>query len=50
MLSALASGASGYALKMNARNDLLTAVNAVFGGKRFVGAILAGNKFTDPKG
>jgi DNA-binding NarL/FixJ family response regulator len=47
---ALASGGSGYVLKMNARNELLTAVNAVLGGKRFVGAILAGNKFTDPKG
>jgi hypothetical protein len=34
---------------MNARNELLTAVNAVLGGKRFVGAILAGNEFTDPK-
>ena len=47
---ALASGGSGYVLKMNARNELLTAVNAVLGGKRFVGVILAGNKFTDPKG
>jgi len=46
---ALASGGSGYVLKMNARNEPLTAVNAVLGGKRFVGAILAGNKFTDPK-
>ena len=46
---ALASGGSGYVLKMNARNELLTAVNAVLGGKRFVGVILAGNKFTDPK-
>ncbi|MGA9964445.1 MAG: response regulator transcription factor [Terriglobales bacterium] len=36
---ALASGGSGYVLKMNARNELLTAVNAVLGGKRFVGAI-----------
>ena len=46
---ALASGGSGYVLKMNARNELLTAVNAVLGGKRFVGAILGGNKFTDPR-
>jgi DNA-binding NarL/FixJ family response regulator len=46
---ALASGGSGYVLKMNARNELLTAVNAVLGGKRFFGAILAGDKFTDPK-
>jgi DNA-binding NarL/FixJ family response regulator len=46
---ALASGGSGYVLKMNARNDLLTAVNAVLGGKRFVGGLLADNKFTDPK-
>jgi DNA-binding NarL/FixJ family response regulator len=46
---ALASGGSGYVLKMNARNELLTAVNAVLEGKRFVGVILAGKKFTDPK-
>jgi DNA-binding NarL/FixJ family response regulator len=46
---ALASGGSGYVLKMNARSELLTAVNVVLGGKRFVGAILAGNKVTDPK-
>ena len=46
---ALASGGSGYVLKMNARKELLTAVNAVLGGKRFVGAISAGNNFTDPK-
>jgi DNA-binding NarL/FixJ family response regulator len=46
---ALASGGSGYVLKMNARKELLTAVNAVLEGKRFVGAILAGNKVADPK-
>ena len=47
---ALASGGSGYVLKMDARNELLAAVNAVLGGKQFVGAILAGNKFADPQG
>ena len=44
---ALASGGSGYVLKMNARKELLTAVNAVLGGKRFIGASV--NDFTDPK-
>ena len=46
---ALASGGSGYVLKMNARKELLTAVNAVLGGKQFVSASLAGNHLTDPK-
>ena len=46
---ALASGGSGYVLKMNARNELLTAVNAVLGGKQFVSASLAGNHLTDPE-
>jgi len=46
---ALASGGSGYVFKTNARNELLTAVNAVLGGKRFVSASLAGNHLTDPK-
>ena len=49
VLGALASGGSGYVLKMNARKELLTAVNAVLGGKRFVSAILASNKFADHK-
>jgi DNA-binding NarL/FixJ family response regulator len=44
---ALASGGSGYVLKMNARNQLLTAVNAVLEGKRFIGASV--HDFTDPK-
>ncbi len=44
---ALASGGSGYVLKMEARKELLTAVNAVLGGKRFIGASI--NDFTDPK-
>ena len=47
VLGALASGGSGYVLKIDARNELLTAVNAVLGGKRFIGASL--NDFTDPK-
>jgi DNA-binding NarL/FixJ family response regulator len=47
VLGALASGGSGYVLKIDARNELLTAVKAVLGGKRFIGASL--NDFTDPK-
>ncbi len=46
---ALASGGSGYVHKMNAGSELLTAVNAVLRGKRFVSAILAGNTFTEAK-
>ena len=44
---ALASGGSGYVLKMDARKELLTAVNTILGGGRFIGASLANNKFTD---
>ena len=43
----LASGGSGYVLKMNARKELLTAVNSVLEGKRFIGASV--NDFSDPK-
>jgi DNA-binding NarL/FixJ family response regulator len=46
VLGALASGGNGYVLKIDARNELLTAVNAVLGGKRFIGASL--NDFNDP--
>jgi DNA-binding NarL/FixJ family response regulator len=46
---ALASGGSGYVLKTDVRTELLTAINAVLGGKRFIGASLVGNKFTDAK-
>jgi DNA-binding NarL/FixJ family response regulator len=46
---ALASGGSGYVLKIDARKELLSAVNAILGGRRFIGASLAGNDFTDPK-
>ena len=44
---ALASGGSGYVLKTDARKELLTAVNAVLGGKRFIGASFS--DFTDPQ-
>jgi DNA-binding NarL/FixJ family response regulator len=45
---ALASGGSGYVLKTDARQELLTAVNTVLRGGRFNGTSLAGKKFTDP--
>jgi DNA-binding NarL/FixJ family response regulator len=44
---ALALGGSGYVLKMDARKELLTAVNMVLAGNRFIGASV--NDFTDPK-
>jgi DNA-binding NarL/FixJ family response regulator len=46
---ALRTGAGGYVVKSDAAGELLPAVNAVLGGKRFVSASLAGNDFTDPK-
>jgi DNA-binding NarL/FixJ family response regulator len=44
---AFASGGSGYVLKTDARMELLTAINAVLGGKRFIGASLS--DFAYPK-
>jgi DNA-binding NarL/FixJ family response regulator len=38
---ALRAGASGYVLKHDAFNELLTAIRAVFAGKRFISAQLA---------
>ena len=46
---ALRTGAGGYVVKSDAAVELLLAVNAVLGGKRFVSASLAGNDLTDPK-
>ena len=46
---ALRTGAGGYLVKSDAAGELLLAVNAVLGGKRFVSASLAGNDLTDPK-
>jgi hypothetical protein len=45
----LRTGARGYVVKSDAAGELLLAVNAVLGGKRFVSASLAGNDLTDPK-
>jgi DNA-binding NarL/FixJ family response regulator len=45
---ALRTGAGGYVVKSDAASELLPAVNAVLGGKRFVSASLAGNDVTDP--
>ncbi len=46
---ALRTGAGGYVVKSDAEGELLPAVNAVLGGKRFVSASLAGNDLIDPK-
>jgi len=46
---ALRTGAEGYVVKSDAAGELLPAVNAALGGKRFVSASLAGNDLTDPK-
>ena len=45
--AALSAGAGGYVVKSDAAAELLPAVNAVLGGKRFVSASLAGNDLTD---
>ncbi len=47
--AALSTGAEGYVVKSDAAAELLPAVNAVLGGKRFISASLAGNDLTDPK-
>ena len=39
-------GASGYVVKMDAGSELLTAVDAVLRGERFVGSRFAGHDFT----
>jgi DNA-binding NarL/FixJ family response regulator len=40
---ALRTGAGGYVVKSDAAGELLPAVNAVLGGKRFVSSSLAGH-------
>ena len=42
----LTLGASGYVVKMDAGSELLTAVDAVLRGERFVGSRFAGHGFT----
>jgi len=44
---ALRTGAGGYVVKSDAAGELLSAVEAVLEGKRFVSAGLAGNDLTD---
>lgn len=41
--AALAAGGRGYVLKTDAGDELLTAMEAVYGGKRFLGAVLTGS-------
>ena len=40
---ALRAGGLGYVLKSDAENDLVSAIDAVLGGKRFISATLAGH-------
>jgi DNA-binding NarL/FixJ family response regulator len=47
---ALRTGAEGYLVKSDAAGELLSAVEAVLEGKRFVSTSLAGNDLIDPKG
>ena len=44
--AAFSLGASGYVVKMDAGSELLTAVDAVLRGERFVGSRFAGHGFT----
>ena len=44
-LAALNAGGLGYVVKSNAESELLTAVEAVMSGKRFVSALLASQDF-----
>lgn len=47
---ALRLGASGYVYKPRAQSDLLPAIDAVLGGKRFVSSGLESSEGTDPSG
>ena len=47
---ALQTGAVGYVVKSDAAAELLSAVETVLNGKRFVSARLAGSNLTDPQG
>jgi DNA-binding NarL/FixJ family response regulator len=49
-LAALDAGGHGYVVKSDAENELLTAVEAVMSGKRFVSALLASRDFTGALG
>ena len=44
---AFSAGASGYVVKMEAGDELLTAVRAVLRGERFIGRRFAGHTFTE---
>jgi DNA-binding NarL/FixJ family response regulator len=44
---ALSTGAGGYVVKSDAANELMTAVNAVLEGKRYVSTCLAGHELSD---
>jgi CheY-like chemotaxis protein len=46
---ALRTGAGGYVVKLDAARELLSAVEAVLNGKRFVSASLAANDLTHPE-
>jgi DNA-binding NarL/FixJ family response regulator len=43
--AALAAGGRGYVLKMDAGDELLTAMEAIVAGERFLGAVLSGRLF-----
>lgn len=45
---AFRSGACGYIVKTDAEGELMTAVNAVLGGAKFVGSRFDGHDFTAP--
>jgi DNA-binding NarL/FixJ family response regulator len=45
---ALSTGASGYVAKTDAGSELVTAINAVLRGEKFVSSGLAGHDFTQP--
>lgn len=45
---ALSTGAFGYVAKTEAGRELVTAINAVLRGEKFVSSGLAGHNFTQP--
>jgi DNA-binding NarL/FixJ family response regulator len=45
--AAMSTGALGYVLKIDARRELLPAMDAVLSGKQFVSSSLKGHEFTD---
>jgi DNA-binding NarL/FixJ family response regulator len=46
--AALRTGAGGYVVKSDAASELLLAVKAVLGGKRFVSASMTGHDSSEP--